>query len=199
MPVLSLIDERELLIKLGDGEETAFNTLYQQYANKIYSRLLKLTQSEQLADELLQDTFIILWNKRHTINPDLSIKSWLYKVAENEVYQLYRKIARDKKLQDHIVSTFIETYSHTEEGLFYKESQDLLNKAIEQLSPQRKEAFKLCRIEGMSYQEAATQMGVSVSTVSNHLVQATGIVRNYIFQSQERMALLVSILLLIDY
>ncbi|UUC44189.1 RNA polymerase sigma factor [Flavobacterium cerinum] len=196
MPVLSLIDERELLIKLGDGEETAFNTLYQQYANKIYSRLLKLTQSEQLADELLQDTFIILWNKRHTINPDLSIKSWLYKVAENEVYQLYRKIARDKKLQEHIVSTFIETYSHTEEGIFYKESQELLVKAMEQLTPQRKEAFKLCRIDGMSYQEAATKMGVSVSTVSNHLVQATCIVRNYIFQSQERMAILISILLL---
>jgi len=197
MPVLPLIDERKLLIQLGDGKETAFNILYDRYANRIYSRLLRLTQSEQLADELLQDTFIVLWNKRHTINPDLSIRSWLYKVAENEVYQLYRKIARDKKLQEHIVSTFIETYSHTEEGLFYKESQDLLNKAMEQLSPQRKEVFKLCRIEGLSYQEAAYQMGLSVSTVSNHLVQATSIVRNYIFQSQERTTLIISILLLI--
>lgn len=196
MQTISLIDERELLINLGDGKESAFNCLYELYANKIYSRLLKLTQSEQLADELLQDTFIILWNKRHTINPDLSIKSWLYKVAENEVYQLYRKIARDKRLQNHIVSTFIETYSHTEEGIFYKESQELLAKAMEQLTPQRKEAFKLCRIEGMSYQEAAAKMGLSVSTVSNHLVQATNVVRTYIFQSQERMTLIISILLL---
>lgn len=188
-------DECNLLIKLGAGEETAFNTLYKLYGNRVYNRLLKLTQSEQIADELLQDTFVILWNKRHTINPDLPIKSWLYKVAENEVYQLYRKIARDKKLQEHIVSTFIETYSHTEEGLFYKESEELLNKAMEQLSPQRKEVFKLCRIDGLSYQEAANQMGVSVSTVSNHLVQATNLVRTYIFQSQERMALLISILL----
>ncbi len=189
-------DERNLLIKLGAGEETAFNTLYKLYGNRIYNRLLKLTQSEQIADELLQDTFVILWNKRHTINPDLSIKSWLYKVAENEVYQLYRKIARDKKLQEHIVDTFIETYSHTEEGIFYKESQELLSKAMEQLTPQRREAFKLCRIDGMSYQEAASKMGVSVSTVSNHLVQATSVVRDYIFQSNERMVLLFSILLL---
>lgn len=196
MQTISLIDERELLINLGEGKESAFNSLYQLFANKIYSRLLKLTQSEQLADELLQDTFIILWNKKHTINPDLSIKSWLYKVAENEVYQLYRKIARDKRLQNHIVSTFIETYSHTEEGIFYKESQELLAKAMEQLTPQRKEAFKLCRIEGMSYQEAATKMGLSVSTVSNHLVQATSVVRDYIFQSNQRMVLLFSILLL---
>lgn len=196
MNTLPLIDERKLLINLGDGKESAFNSLYQLYANKIYSRLLKLTQSEQLADELLQDTFIILWNKRHTINPDLSIKSWLYKVAENEVYQLYRKIARDKKLQEHIVSTFIETYSHTEEGIFYKESQELLAEAMEQLTPQRKEAFKLCRIEGMSYQEAATKMGVSVSTVSNHLVQATNLVRAYIFRSKESIcSLLIAVIL----
>lgn len=195
MTVLPLIDERELLIQLGDGKETAFNILYDRYANKIYSRLLKLTQSEQLADELLQDTFIILWNKRHTINPDLSIKSWLYKVAENEVYQLYRKIARDKKLQEHIVSTFIETYSHTEENIYFKENNELLERAMQKLTPQRKQAFRLCRLEGLSYHEAAEQMGVSVSTVSNHLVQATSMVRNYIFQSREHMVLLFSILL----
>lgn len=189
-------DERELLIRLGDGEEIAFNTLYDLYSNRIYNRLLKLTQSEQLADELLQDTFVILWNKRDTINTELSIKSWLYKVAENEVYQLYRKIARDKKLQEHIVSTFLESYSHTEEGIYLKESQELLDKAMDQLSPQRKQAFKLCRLDGMSYQQAAEIMGVSTSTVSNHLVQATSIVRKYIFQSQERMAIIVSLLMM---
>jgi len=191
----ALYDEKELLIKLGEGKETAFNTLYDLYSNRIYNRLLKLTQSEQLADELLQDTFVILWNKRDTINPDLSIKSWLYKVAENEVYQLYRKIARDKKLQEHIVSTFLESYSHTEEGIYLKESQELLDKAMDQLSPQRKQAFKLCRLEGMSYQQAAEIMGVSSSTVSNHLVQATSMVRDYIFKSKERIALIVVALL----
>ncbi|WP_286920401.1 RNA polymerase sigma factor [Flavobacterium sp. UBA4197] len=195
MKAKALYDEKELLIKLGEGKETAFNTLYDLYSNRIYNRLLKLTQSEQLADELLQDTFVILWNKRDTINPDLSIKSWLYKVAENEVYQLYRKIARDKKLQEHIVSTFLESYSHTEEGIYLKESQELLDKAMDQLSPQRKQAFKLCRLEGMSYQQAAEIMGVSSSTVSNHLVQATSMVRDYIFKSKERIALIVVALL----
>ncbi len=199
MQILTATDEKELLLRLGAGEETAFNTLYKLYSNKIYNRLLKLTQSEQIADELLQDTFVILWNKRHTINPDLSIKAWLDKVARNEVYHLHRKLAHDKKLQEHILSTFIETYSHTEENIYFKESHELLEKAMQELSPQRKQAFRLCRLEGLSYQEAAEQMGVSVSTVSNHLVQATSIVRSYILRSRERMAILLSILLVKNF
>src|SRR5690606_30163719 len=102
--------------------------LYNKYSNRIYNMLLKLTHSSELADELLQDTFVILWNKRSDIDTDQSVKSWLYKVAQNEVYQLYRKIARDRKLQEHVVLTFVESYSHTEESIYYKESQELLEK-----------------------------------------------------------------------
>ena len=190
-----LYDEKELLHQLKAGDQKAFGVLYQQYSNRIYSHLLRLTQAEHLADELLQDTFVILWEKRHTINPDLSIKSWLYKVAANEVSQFYRKLARDKKLQEYVILSFTEAYSHTEEDIYAKESKALLNNAIAQLSPQRQQAFTLCKIEGRSYEETAKIMGIAPSTVSNHLVKASDSIRQYIFRSKGNAAILIIALL----
>lgn len=187
--------EKELLIRLQSGDRTAFEQLYYIYSDRIYGSVLKLVKAEDIADELLQDTFVILWEKRHLINPDLSFKSWLYKVARNEVNQFYRKLARDKKLQDYVVATFTEQYSHTEEDIYLKESRDLIDKAIEQLSPQRKEVFTLCKLEGKSYEEAAGILGISSSTVSNHLVKANVAVRQYLFQSKESLAVLIAAIL----
>jgi len=187
--------EKELLIKLKSGDRKAFEQLYTIYSNRIYGRLLKLTQSEHLADELLQDTFIILWEKKHQINTELSCKAWLYKVAENGLFQFYRKLARDKKLQEHIAANFTEAYSHTEEDIYLKESKDLLHKAIDQLSPQRREVFTLCKIEGRSYEEAAAILGISPNTVSAHMVKATSAVRTYLFRSREGAALLLTLIL----
>src|SRR5690606_19935899 len=110
MKSLQSTKELDLLQRLQNGDQNAFTALYNKYSNRIYNMLLKLTQSQELADELLQDTFIILWNKRTDIDPDQSVKSWLYKVAQNEVYQLYRKITRDRKLQEHVMLTFVESY-----------------------------------------------------------------------------------------
>src|SRR5690606_5746448 len=99
----------------------AFEEVYKFYSPRIYKRLLRLTAIEDIATELLQETFITLWEKRESINPDLVFKAWLYKVAENGVYQYYRRVARDQTLQQHILTSFTESYSHTEENLILKE------------------------------------------------------------------------------
>ena len=101
--------------------------------------------------------------------------------------------ARDKKLQERIALSFVETYAHIEEDIFNKETRDLLEQAIDQLSPQRKEVFTLCRIEGRSYQEAADLLGISSSTVSNHLVKANSSVRQFLFRSKESMLILIAV------
>jgi len=156
------LDEKELLIKLQSGDRVSFERLYNTYSDRIYSKLLKLTKAEDIA---------------------------------NELYQFYRKVARDKKLQAHIIDTFTEAYSHTEEDIYLKESRELLNRAIDQLSPQRKEVFNLCKIEGKSYDEAASLLGISPSTVSNHLVKANTSIRKYLFHSKESIALLLAALM----
>lgn len=185
-------DEKELLLRLQEGDHEAFGKLYNFYSDRIYGRLVRLSGSESMAAELLQQTFVILWEKRYTINPELSFKSWLYRVAENNVYQYYRKLARDAKMQQHVMAHFSELYSHSEEDLILKESRQILQEAISKLPEQRRRVFQLCKIEGRSYNEAARILGISPSTVSNHLVKANAIVKTYIFKSQQTATIILA-------
>lgn len=177
-------NEQDILLKLKEGEEPAFEKLYSFYSEMIYARLLNLLKDTDMADEIIQDLFLKVWEKRHQINPTQPFKSYLYTIAENLVYDHFRKVARDRKLQEKFRLITTELYTHTEEDLLSKESKEIIDKAIATLPPQRKAAFILCKVEGRSYDEAAEIMGVSASTVSNHLVKANISIREYLSKSK---------------
>lgn len=183
-------NEQDILLKLKGGEETAFGKLYAHYSEMIYARLLRLLKDTDIADEIIQDLFLKIWEKREQINTTQSFKSYLYTVAENLVYDHFRKVARDRKLQEKFRRITTELYTHTEEDLLSKESKEIIDKAIATLPPQRKAAFVLCKMEGKSYDEAAEIMGVSASTVSNHLVKANVSIRAYLSKSEDLLPVL---------
>lgn len=178
-------NEQDILIRLKAGEEPAFGKLYAHYSEPIYGRLLRLLKDSDIADEIIQELFLKVWEKREQINISQSFKSYLYTIAENLAYDHFRKVARERKLQDKFRQITTELYTHTEEDLLSRESKDIIDKAIETLPLQRKTAFVLCKIEGKSYQEAAEIMGVSVSTISNHLVKANVSIRAYLSKSED--------------
>lgn len=189
-------DEKTSLLQLKNDDQKAFEHLYHLYSSRIYGKILKLTKSEIIAGELLQDTFVKVWEKRQLINEEFPFKAWLYRVAENEVYMFYRKLARDRKLQEYIIETFDESHSPTEGNLLLKESNELLNRAVEMLPQQCRQVFTLCRIEGRSYEETGSLLGISSSTVSNHLVKAGKSIRSYILESgREHISLILSLFL----
>jgi RNA polymerase sigma-70 factor (family 1) len=177
-------NEQDVLLKLKGGEESAFGELYVYYSEMIYARLLRLLKDQDMADEIIQELFLKVWEKRQQINLSQSFKSYVYTIAENLVYDHFRKVARDKKLMEKFRLITTELYTHIEEDLLSKESREMIDKAIGILSPQRKTAFILCKIEGKSYEEAAVIMGISPSTVSNHLVKASITLRAYIDKSR---------------
>lgn len=173
--------DTNVLTLLKAGDKTAFETLYLAYSNNLYAKILSMTKIPDVADELLQDIFLKVWEKRTTIKEELSFKAWIYKIAENSVYDHYRKLARDKKMQDYLLKTFAELYNHTEDYILNKERATILDKALSRLPEQRKIIFKLCRLEEKSYQEVAEILNISTSTVSNQLVKATKNIKDYVF------------------
>lgn len=181
-------NEQDILLRLQVGEESAFEKVYAQYSEMIYGRLLRLLKDVDIADEIIQELFIKVWEKRQQINPSQSFKSYLYAIAENLVYDHFRKVARDRKLQERFRLTVTELYTHTEEDLLSKENKEIIDKAIATLPQQRKTAFILCKIEGRSYEEAAEIMGVSASTISNHLVKANIAIRAYLSKPENLLS-----------
>ncbi len=191
-------DEKELLMQLREGNAQALDYFYRQYSLSIYRKLLKMVRVDVIAEELVQDVFVRIWDKRHLIDPARSFKSYLFAIAQNLVYDLYRKVAREERFQEVIRAANSELYMHVEEGVFLKETSEILNKAINNLPSQQKLVFTLCKLEGKSYEDASVALGISTSTINGHIVKATKSIKGYIFREQNAAFFFAISLMLTD-
>ncbi|UEG52165.1 RNA polymerase sigma-70 factor [Mucilaginibacter daejeonensis] len=183
----------EHIILLKQGDVQAFGQVYDRYSAPLLAKILSMVKDDGAAEELLQDVFLKVWNNREKIDLERSFRSWLYAIAVNVVYDHYRKLSRDARMQQEMIGHFADIYnSDVNDDQIFEKRRQLLNEALEKLPPQRLAIFKLCRLQGKSYQEAAQELGISASTVSNQLVQATRSVKEYIFNSKTLTLLLIS-------
>lgn len=175
-----LNNEKTLLLRLKEGSEQAFEKIYLLYSKRLFGNLLKLVKSESMAQEILQEVFLKVWDNRRHIDIERSFRSYLFKIAENKAYDFFRKAARDQKLRQLLLAAATESYEHIESIITDKENKHLLQQAIEALPPQRRQVFRLCKLEGKSYEEVSKLLGISTSTISDHIVKASRTVREFI-------------------
>lgn len=163
----------QLLIALKSGDRQAFEKIYQCYSPRIYLNILRMVKSVEDAQEILQDVFIKVWEKRELIDPEQSFKAYIFQISRFTVYNFIRKVNLDKKLKAYLTHENSELYTHIEEAIAYRENDQFVIDTIEKLPPQRKQIYKLCKIEGKSYAEVGQQLGISPSTINDHIVKAT--------------------------
>ena len=150
-------DEKALLLQLKNGDERAFEILYNHYKFRVAGNLFKLVKSDDLVKEILQELFFKIWEVRTQIDPEKSFKSYLFRIAENLVNDYFRKVAKDKRLLARVVASSSELYLHIEEDMLSKEEALKLQEAINLMPPQRKMVFTLCKLEGKSYKDTLTK------------------------------------------
>lgn len=175
----------ELLSLLRAGDVNAFTQIYELNSQPLYFNLLKLIKFKPAAEELLQDIFVALWEKRASITIETHLSGYLFGIAQHKVQDFFRKVKRDKKLHDYIWSAATGETETGEKKVLRDEELDILSRAIENLSPQRKLVFKLCKLEGRSYQEVSAILGISSSTINDHIVKATRSVKEFILANEE--------------
>lgn len=179
-----MLDDNTIILgRLKEGDKDAFNLIYAEYAPKIYLRLLKLVKQPVLVEELLQDVFIKVWKHRASIDASKGFVSYMNHIADNIAIDFYRKVQRDKKLQFEIWASAIELYYHTEEYVVGRETKAILESAINSLSPKKREILILNKFHDKSYKEIAESLNISISTVSNQLVQAMKDIRTFIHRN----------------
>ena len=180
-----LLTEKELVMLLKNGDILAFEQLYHNYKVRLYHNILKLIQTDEIAEELLQDLFVKIWIGRGNLDPDKSFKAYLFKIAENLVYDFFRKAATNKKLENHLIATGSINSNELEQQIYFKESTRVFNNAIEKLPPRRKQIYILCKVEGKSYEEVSNLLGISISTINEHIVKASRLVRKLFLLSTQ--------------
>lgn len=184
--------ENDMLIRLKSGDEEAFDFFYKKHRGKIYGNILKLVKSSDIAADILQDVFIKVWNHAAGLDVEQSFEGYLVRIAQNSVYDFFRKASRQKKLEEKLIaSSAVEDHQDIDAGAELEESIKLLDQEINLLPPKCREVFQLCKIEGKSYDEVAALLNISTATVNNHIVRATRILKSRLSQVDVILILLL--------
>jgi RNA polymerase sigma-70 factor (ECF subfamily) len=191
LKILEETYQKDLLVRLSQGDETAFNAVYQAYSKPMYRRIMYMVKNADIADELLQELFIKLWINRVTLDTDKSFQSYMFTVAQNLVYNHFRKLASDQSLIQSLLFNGVNHYLNGEELLENKQAAQLLHQAIDQLTPQRKQVFSLCKLQGKSYEETSRIMGISTATVNSHMTKSIQSIKDYLLKHQDVAFLLM--------
>nr|WP_067054546.1 RNA polymerase sigma-70 factor [Mucilaginibacter sp. L294] len=162
----------DVLTRLKNGDEAAFSAIYERYYSEIYNFIFSFLKQKQLAEELLQETFLTVWVQRQKIDPYQPLEPLLFTICRRKVLDNFRKITSTEALKQQLLYNMQNMVNNTEEAVFYNDTIAFTNDALEKLPKQQQVVFKLSRLEGLSYEEIAERMDLSKNTVKNHLVAA---------------------------
>lgn len=187
----SNIPERELLQRVADGDQEAYAVLFHGHLDKLYTNALHFTKSPSLAKDICQEVFIRVWNYRHKLREVERFEAWLATVAKNFIRNTLKKKVLDVSNEDYLLAYMQDKNPGSQELLEWKEMRSQLNDAIGQLPPQMQAAFRLSRIEGLSHEQIAQQMGISRVTSQNYIARAIVFLRKYLKERNQLPGLLL--------
>ncbi|HYH55659.1 MAG TPA: RNA polymerase sigma-70 factor, partial [Anseongella sp.] len=173
--------ERRLLERVAEGDKEAFRDLYYSFGGELQRYVFLFTHSREDTEEILQDVFVKLWERRQMLVTIASFRGYIYRMARNRVLNYFRSAkarVRTEALSEREQQQPCETGAADQ--LLYKQYYKLARQAISLLPERRKEVFLLRLEEGLSLQEIADQLRVSKSAVKQHLYSASGFIREYL-------------------
>lgn len=166
--------------QIAQGDQTAFRSLFETYWDHLYTVAMLLTKSETFSEDIVQDVFVKIWNKREELAGIEKPENYLFIIARNQIYNVMKQQKREVQYRKYVLDWFEAANDSPENNLLFKESAQLLHQAVGQLSSHQQAVYKLTREQGLSYEDTAKTLNISTSTVRNHMVNSLKIIREYL-------------------
>jgi RNA polymerase sigma-70 factor (ECF subfamily) len=161
-------DDRALSERIAAGDHLAFRAFYERHHADLARYLRRRGLAVAETEDILQQAFITIWEKRAAIRPDLPLRGYLFRIGLSRALNLFRDTAKfssvDLRMEDIEDASADELHRH--------ELMDALHAAIASLPVKRREVFELCYLQEFSYREAAEALDISPKTVENHMGMA---------------------------
>nr|WP_262894940.1 RNA polymerase sigma-70 factor [Hymenobacter negativus] len=162
--------------RLNQGDERAFDALFRHYSALVYRFSYGYLKSRTDAEEIVQECFLKIWEKREQLRDDVPLKAYLFTTAHNAILNQLRRQQQRNRFQTYTAGLAPGQVGNEVE---FSELESLYQAALEQLPPKRREIFILSRQQGLSYPEIAQQLNLSVKTVEAQMTQALKFLRGY--------------------
>ena len=172
--------ETALLTALANDDEQAFAALYHKYHRKLFYFVLNFTQSQQAAEDALQEVFVKIWAERKQLPAITNFNAWIFRITKNHVLNGLRRMARETLILAEIARDMNPGTEDTYAILSYKDVHAVLQAGMDELPPQQKLVMELSRDEGLKYEEIGARLNISPLTVKKHAAQALQYLRGKI-------------------
>ncbi len=159
--------DKALILKLQNKDETALGLLYDKYSAALYGVILRICKDEDNAQNILQDTFMTIWNKSDSFDPDKgSFYTWAYRIARNKTLNFIRK--DNKLIQVEDLSVYKERTEEKNEAIDILKLKGFINT----LEAHHQRAIELVYFNGLTHREAHEEMNVPLGTFKSYIRQA---------------------------
>ena len=159
-------DEAQALVKaLKEGNQLAFSIVYKTYAAQTFSLAFKYLLNKELAEDAVQNLFLKLWLKTEEIDETKPITRYLFTMLKNDLLNTLRDSKKNIYLLEDCLSMVLELEDNSQNENLKQEQMNIIQQALEQLSPQRRKVFEMKVSGKYSNQEIADKLNLSINTI----------------------------------
>lgn len=170
-------EEYLLILQFKKGDHHSYKVLYEKYATKLFGFSRKYLNSDIESEEIVQEVFIRIWEKKENIDENQSFSSYLFQAAKHKIFNGFRKKVNEQAYLDFLILSDNSGSSFTEMDVEYLEIKEKAELAINAMPPKRQEIFRLSREQGLKNKEIAEKLQISIKTVENQMGQALKFLR----------------------
>ncbi len=184
-------EEKVLIIQLKEGKQASYKVLYSKYAPRLFAFSMKYLQSREDAEEIVQEVFLRIWEKKYNIDENQSFSSYVFQAAKHRIFNGFRKKVNEQAYMDFLVFADRAPKNFTEIDVDYNEIKLKAEHAISAMPAKRQEIFRLSREEGLKNREIAEKLKISIKTVENQMSQALKFLKEELCDYQVLILLLL--------
>ena len=162
---------------LRQGSEKVFESIFKDHFKSLHAYAYTFLKDDELAEEVVQNVFCRIWEKRDNLKTDGSLKAYLYRAVHNESLNYLKHQKVKASFQVYYADQMEQSEEHSSRKLMVNELERHIQKAMNELPQQCRTIFQLSRFEQLKYQQIADQMGLSVKTIENQMGKALKLMR----------------------
>ena len=192
MQVKALYDQQQIRDRVALGDQRAFALFFNHHWPQVYGTGLRLTKSPEKAQDLAQDIFIKLWENRHRLTEVKEEDAYVYILARNVILDFLRKRVFDTDNIEALMDYFEDSAICPQEKLEYNELEKTLKSAIDKLPGKVKDVYLLSRVDGLTHEQIAKKLNISVASSKTYVVRALQDIRKFMALHTDNTAIVIA-------